>query len=1191
MLVHLSNTSSYVCDLNRGPIEPANRMASAPARKTNTLLEQKESLPRQVRTPLKLLAPGEMPMDTTVTTTDINASLQPVWYTEQTIIDDHHAQQEDIASVIQEQQQQEERKTGLARTTLSPIPSESPMITEDIEELPNQPSLMHKSSTFTIESSINIAEPLLNDSEKENLFKENEINQPSDDSFRALEQLLGLGSTGTVRESPKTNHDTLSLTVVTPTDIINTTRRSSRLSYVQKGGSSSLPSSQEIPVMPTIESITSTEPPSFLMENTAMEDEQPSTMNQQTTFDMTDNDTIKDDSNNDDETNFSFELNDFPNNSNNESNVHVQPLPPPAEPMITIRAPTCADVAYRALIKPRTGGRVSQPIKADSPLAKTNKVRSSAPTTRALRSSCRRISSDSASSNSNIQEQPLSTNPECFINDNKLIEIVTLPEEDENEQEKTISVILNTSSSKELEEENNTYASIQSEQIATPLKPIASIQSDRVATPQKPIAPIQSEQIATPAQPIQSEQIATPEPQSIAPMLSREYTYNTPKHRSSQRNRSTLNSFYATPKQTSQQTTIHEEEIDISPITSNSMLQILLTKPTEEVQPKAPQKTSVVPPSPVRTSKRSTMKKQANNSPSIVSKSMLQVLLTQPTNNESNVEQEMSTIETSTPTIINNEATNSSSIVSKSMLGILLTQPTEEVQPQVTRKSSIIPSPVRLSKRITMKQQPSIVSKSMLEVLLTKPTETETSVIQKTSVLPSSTRTSKRNTKKEETMNSSLLGILLTNPVEDEPDVVQNTSIAPSSVEISIRKSRRSSSHPTPRVSINPLHSSTPSASRNKSLQMVSIGEQEQLTTTVPQEINIEFQSEQQNIEIVPLNDTEQNLEQASTMEIGVQTTPSLDVSRRRFNMTPQQITPIVIVDEQREITPLQLKGLTNLQRNVRFQLTPSTDARLAIKEQFEENLRGLKPDIVLNPTPVIPEPKQNKDRTVKPKKKVITSKKKKVTPLKKVESKSKSISKKSRQPGKDKNIQKQEPITKTSNKSPRTKRVSSKAKDTPTITKEKNTRIKTNAIAKRAPPKRTTSKATTKRTIPEISAELITKRAAPKRTITEVPNVKPISTKSKTKKPTSHKQVSSDVKIEPAVIKQATPEVVSEPTVKQTYTKRAISKTKKEPIIVKETNPEVIIEPTSTKRATSKTKNEPSVKRAKTSKPVEVKK
>ncbi|CAF4392866.1 unnamed protein product, partial [Adineta steineri] len=191
---------------------------------------------------------------------------------------------------------------------------------------------------------------------------------------------------------------------------------------------------------------------------------------------------------------------------------------------------------------------------------------------------------------------------------------------DENEQEKTISVTLNTSSSKELEEENNTYASIQSEQIATP---------------QKPIAPIQSEQIATPAQPIQSEQIATPEPQSIAPMLSREYTYNTPKHRSSQRNRSTLNSFYATPKQTSQQTTIHEEEIDISPITSNSMLQILLTKPTEEVQPKAPQKTSVVPPSPVRTSKRSTMRKQANNSPSIVSKSMLQVLLTQPTNNES----------------------------------------------------------------------------------------------------------------------------------------------------------------------------------------------------------------------------------------------------------------------------------------------------------------------------------------------------------------------------------------------------------------------------------------------------------------------------------------------------------------------------------------------------------------------------
>jgi hypothetical protein len=309
-------------------------------------------------------------MDTTATTTDINASLQPIWYTEQTIVDDSHVQQEDIASIIQEQQQQKGRSLR-PRTTLPTIPSESPSINE-IEPLPTQPSLMHKSSTFVIETSINTDSPL-NDSEKENTT--NPIIPPSDDSFRELEHLLGLGSgTTTVRESPKTNHDTLSLTVVTPTDIINSTSASLRMSYARKSGPGSLPSSQEIP---TIESITSTNPPSFLMDNTAVEEEQPSittTTNQQTSFDLTDNDTIKDDTNNDDETNFSFELNDFPNNSENESITNV-PEPTPPQPMITIRAPTCADVAYRALIKPRAGGRVSQPVKADSPLAKpSNKI-------------------------------------------------------------------------------------------------------------------------------------------------------------------------------------------------------------------------------------------------------------------------------------------------------------------------------------------------------------------------------------------------------------------------------------------------------------------------------------------------------------------------------------------------------------------------------------------------------------------------------------------------------------------------------------------------------------------------------------------------------------------------------------------------------------------------------------------------
>ena len=85
MLVQLSKTSPYVCDLSRGPIEEANRMASAPTKKATALLEQKESFPKVTRTPLKLLAPEEIPMDTTATATDINSSLQPVWYTEQTI--------------------------------------------------------------------------------------------------------------------------------------------------------------------------------------------------------------------------------------------------------------------------------------------------------------------------------------------------------------------------------------------------------------------------------------------------------------------------------------------------------------------------------------------------------------------------------------------------------------------------------------------------------------------------------------------------------------------------------------------------------------------------------------------------------------------------------------------------------------------------------------------------------------------------------------------------------------------------------------------------------------------------------------------------------------------------------------------------------------------------------------------------
>lgn len=312
-----------------------------------------------MRTPLKLLAPDEVPMDTTAAAADINASLQPIWYSEQTIVDDQPVQQDDIAAIIQEQQQK--TKSLLPRSTLPTIPSESPSILEE-ELLPSQPSLMHKSSTFTIEAST-INDSPLNDSEKENAT--DAIQPPADDSFRALEQLLGLGSNTTVRDSPKANHDTLSLTVVTPTDIINATTTSLRMSMVPKSDFDSLPSSQELPAMPTIESITSTNPPSFLMENTAMEEEATATT-------MNVENTLQDEANTDDDTNFSFELNDFPDNSKDEEPAAPsEPLAP--EPMMPIRAPTCADVAYRALIKRKTGARISQPIKADSPLARSSK--------------------------------------------------------------------------------------------------------------------------------------------------------------------------------------------------------------------------------------------------------------------------------------------------------------------------------------------------------------------------------------------------------------------------------------------------------------------------------------------------------------------------------------------------------------------------------------------------------------------------------------------------------------------------------------------------------------------------------------------------------------------------------------------------------------------------------------------------
>jgi hypothetical protein len=149
-------------------------MSSAPTK--NSFLEFKESFPKfqQTRTPLKLLGPDEVPLDTSVattTTTDINTSrqqsLQPVWYTEQTIVDDNIEQQQQRTSVKSPNQ-----RLDLTRSTLPTIQSNSPEIEDEIIEKPplsTRSSLMRKSSTFTIEHqpSINIPSSL-NESEKEN---------------------------------------------------------------------------------------------------------------------------------------------------------------------------------------------------------------------------------------------------------------------------------------------------------------------------------------------------------------------------------------------------------------------------------------------------------------------------------------------------------------------------------------------------------------------------------------------------------------------------------------------------------------------------------------------------------------------------------------------------------------------------------------------------------------------------------------------------------------------------------------------------------------------------------------------------------------------------------------------------------------------------------------------------------------
>ena len=550
-----------------------------------------------------------------------------------------------------------------------------------------------------------------------------------------------------------------------------------------------------------------------------------------------------------------------------------------------------------------------------------------------LRSSCRRISTEASAQDGQSVEQAATTTTECFVNEpNKemdtqtgLVEMVTLPEEDENDQGRTSSLTLNLSSPQETEE------------FSTPTKP-------------------------------------------MMPNLSREYTYNTPTSRKSERQRSVLNVSRATTngeapnssmlnilltKPTEAKENVRKSARKATSIASKSMLGVLLTQPTEAQHnvPTPKRKSRSVAPSTQPTETETSVPTPKRKSRSVASQSMLGVLLTQPTEAQASV-----------PT----PKRQSRSIASKSMLGILLTQPTEA--------QASVPTPKRQSR--------SIASKSMLGVLLTQPTEVAPCV--ETPTRPSSSIASKSmlgvlltepiaeiSTPETPSIASdSLLGVLLTNPNQAEP------IIPASPIPNAVRTSARSSAHPSPRVSINPLHSSTPAATRQKSLQLVSIGEQEQVSTIVPQTINIE----QEEIEIVRLNDTVETIEQTAivrTIEMGVQTTPSLDVSsRRRMKTLESQPTPIAIVQEPKQITPLQTKMILTLERNVRFQLTPTTDARLAAKEKLEENLRGLKPDIVIEPTPVLPVAKVEQvkpapaKKAAKPKKKAVASKKKKIQPV-----------------------------------------------------------------------------------------------------------------------------------------------------------------------------------------------------------------
>ncbi|CAF4419785.1 unnamed protein product [Rotaria sp. Silwood2] len=1089
MLVHLSSTSPYVCDLSLGPIEQADRMASAPTIQSLSYLEIKESFPKfqQTRTPLKLLAPDEIPIDTSVaptttTTTENNSSrqqsLQPVWYTEQTIVDDNNEQQntteQNIISIIQEQQRNSiqspchhhHHHNELTRSTLPTIESNSPEIEDEIiekETLSNRPSLMRKSSTFTIEQqpSINIPSTL-NESEKENDFDTimtstqetstvpiRHLSEPSDESFRALEHLLGLGSINpnmtmitTTQESPKSNHESLSLTMVTPTELINQTTASLHISYAPQGGGS-LPSSQNILLMPTIESITdpsmnSTIPPPFMVDNSDIEE--PSSMagtvinqesyhnnNSNTTeesFHFTDEDdekqdTPKDDSNTEEDSNFSFELNDFQNNSKEKTDelTNDEIIQPP---MITIRAPTSADVAFRALIKARMSGRLSQPVKTESPLAKTNQNNlpacASVPmrTSRVLRSSVSRVSTTPISENSTTEEvnqsnpetdsESFSTEPKTTYDypNTELVEVVSLPEEDEIEHEPAAGITLNLTASKD----------------SNPISPSSAEEADCSASSSSSYFSYQHDMST----------LNNPK----MPVLSREYSYNTPTiraTRSSERRRSIITNRRSNtrlvhsviPRIPEQQTTITEEEKDLS------------------------------------------------------------------------------------------------------------------------------------SENASLCSFPSSSLKPMLSILSTNPTI-----------------------------------------ISEGPPIILQKSLAPSaspSPMITIRKSERLSSSSSPRRSIKPLQSSTPSI-RNKSLQMVSIGEEEQLLTTAPQQFNMNLSTNE-----IEMFDKEQQVDmhienrcishesvqtsperRPSLIDIGIQTTPI--VSHRHFQTIEQQTTPIVkrlsssscqttpitkrpsssssscqttpvvisiqrsntqqtspIVEtssklileeekqEQHEVTPLHSKAIMHLRRNVRFQFTPSTDARLAAKEKLEEDQQRVKEEVpIIHTTKQTPSDNEREEDTedeikkiTKTKKKITMSKKKKHTTLIKNDDSSEDIIESPIHNQPQKSIPDDEqPITNdihvmatTESKKKILKRSKRHGKKCSPVREPEliviiSSPVKTKRVTRKRPNQKTTTISPPETTSP---TEPVSKRAKTTKTVenkqpTRVPSPEPPSTRSRSKTP-----------------------------------------------------------------------------------------